>query len=337
MIDHFCCPVCQEQDWRVLGTRTYQGNDQPHQRQYVRKRLEVLFKIWLVNVSEVTFGSVLCQQCGFVCHTPRPTEDEVSAKYEFLSRDPATHHEISRDLESDGQRSRNLLALLTSYIRPQAQVLDFGGGNGRLMSAFIEAGHNCHLVDFPGNPISGIIYLGSDLAAIDDDQRFDLVILSHVLEHLVDPAKTVREVRRLVVPGGLLYVEVPLEIWKQPPLPEEPVTHINYFTEDSVRILLERANYRVARCETGTYTTEDGGLGLAIRAFARPDDKASLATDYAGCCARTLRLVNPGLRTQLTRALRYPELLKRDLDHAIARWLTGVPLLWRFAPGKKQN
>jgi SAM-dependent methyltransferase len=37
----------------------------------------------------------------------------------------------------------------------------------------------------------------------------DLVVLAHVLEHLSDPAKLMRQIRQTLVPGGTLYVEVP--------------------------------------------------------------------------------------------------------------------------------
>ena len=130
---------------------------------------------------------------------------------------------------------------------------------------------------------------------------------------------------------GLRYLETPLDLWRHPPLAEEPVTHINYFTEDSVRILLEREGYDVLRCQTSPYTTQDGGIRLAIRAFARPDDDASLAVTYDGCAARSLRLVSPGFLTRAARGLRYPALARRDIRRMLARRLAGLPLLWRLS------
>lgn len=43
------------------------------------------------------------------------------------------------------------------------------------------------------------------------DATFRLVICAHVLEHLHDPEHAVREMRRVLAPGGHLYVEVPSE------------------------------------------------------------------------------------------------------------------------------
>lgn len=120
-------------------------------------------------------------------------------------------------------------------------------------------GHNCHLIDYAGKKLPGVHYLGSQLSDIQAGRKFDLIVCSHVLEHLADPYSVVHALRHYLAPRGIFYVEVPLEIWKKAPLPVEPVTHVNYFTVDSLRILLERADYKVLTCEEGLYTGENGG------------------------------------------------------------------------------
>ena len=43
------------------------------------------------------------------------------------------------------------------------------------------------------------------------DRAFQLVVCAHVLEHLAHPGPALREMRRVLSPGGRLYVEVPSE------------------------------------------------------------------------------------------------------------------------------
>ena len=122
----------------------------------------------------------------------------------------------------------------------------------------------------------------------------------------------------MLVADGLRYIETPLELWRHPPLAEEPVTHINHFAEDAVPILVQREGYDILRCETGPHTTEDAGIRLAIRAFARSDDGGSLPVTYDGCAARSLRLVSPEFLTRVVRRLRYLALVRQDIGRMLA-------------------
>jgi 2-polyprenyl-3-methyl-5-hydroxy-6-metoxy-1,4-benzoquinol methylase len=42
-----------------------------------------------------------------------------------------------------------------------------------------------------------------------DDDRFDVVVLSEVVEHLTDPRTLLNEVHRILRPGGLLWATTP--------------------------------------------------------------------------------------------------------------------------------
>ena len=69
------------------------------------------------------------------------------------------------------------------------------------------------------------------------DETFDLVWCSHILEHVTDDRKAMREIRRVLKPNGLAVIQVP--VWgaktSDEPLstPEERIS--KYFQEDHVR------------------------------------------------------------------------------------------------------
>lgn len=332
MLNNPSCPVCGSIDWEKIGSRTYRPIEHGKASTFVRKRLEVLFNVWNHGASEATLSSVLCRRCGFVCYTPRPEEEDIGRKYAFLADDAATQHEISQDLASDDKRSQALHERVSPHIPPNAAVLDFGGGNGRLMHAFLACGLSCSLIDFPGKKIPGVVYLGSRLSDIEDGRKFDLIVCSHVLEHLADPYGAVYALRSYLTPEGVFYIEVPLEIWKKAPLPIEPVTHVNYFTINSLRILLERAGFDVMSCEEGTYATENGEPGLAVRALVRLARNEAVEVHYGRAPADTLRLLQPSLFYRLVRALKYPSLTRRKAQRFLKQVLVRTPLLWRLLP-----
>ena len=87
--------------------------------------------------------------------------------------------------------------------------------------------------------------------------RFGVITLWHVLEHLRDPLETVAQLRRQLVPGGFLLLEVPnATSWQSQWAGErwlhwDPPRHLWHFTPDALRHLLERVGFRDCWLQTG--------------------------------------------------------------------------------------
>ncbi len=77
-----------------------------------------------------------------------------------------------------------------------------------------------------------------------DDGRFDTAILSSVLEHVHRPEQLLREVARILSPGGRLVMNVPFFYW----IHEAPHDYFRY-TEFGLRRLAELAGLRVVELE----------------------------------------------------------------------------------------
>ena len=78
--------------------------------------------------------------------------------------------------------------------------------------------------------------LGVQLVASADVESVDLVVMSHVLEHVPDPVKFVRDMTMGLRSGGALFIEVPCRDWEHKAL-DEP--HILFFDKISMRRLLD--------------------------------------------------------------------------------------------------
>src|SRR6185436_6978988 len=77
------------------------------------------------------------------------------------------------------------------------------------------------------------------------DQLFDLVIMSHVLEHVWHPTNFLRVATSLVKPGGYIYIEVPFELYT--PLVRKKLgdpCHVGYFSIHTLRRLVEKTELR---------------------------------------------------------------------------------------------
>ena len=114
-----------------------------------------------------------------------------------------------------------------------AHVLDIGCGDAGAIIAFAEQGAVCAGIEcFDTSLERGKIRASDHGVDVDlrkgvaesipyPDATFDLVMLDNVLEHVNDRPLTLREVRRVLKPGGLLYMVTPkpfsvYSLWNDP-------------------------------------------------------------------------------------------------------------------------
>jgi SAM-dependent methyltransferase len=318
LIDNPRCPVCEGDRWARAGQRTYAKNEMSTLREDVRDRYRVLFEVWCRNLAEFTITSQVCQACGIAIYTPRPSAQDVDEKYEFLqsigSNKPATSH--------SSKRERRRAVRVFQIVRPHisgtsgARILDFGGADGRLMQEFADRDATCHLIDRCETAIPGVVRIGSTEDDIPVDRIYDAIVCNHVLEHLAEPFQIVEKLAESLKEGGILYAEVPMEIWKRPPLPREPVTHINFFTPASLSYLMYRAGLRVKSCRLAAYPHPNGLTGLAIVCIAEKNGRVQLQAPTGGL-SETQRFLKPSLYF----ALRRRALMPSTIFQAAARKL----------------
>lgn len=100
------------------------------------------------------------------------------------------------------------------------RVVDVGCGGGELLAALGEAWRDSTLygVDVAASRLRAagsiarrVRWIDADLGAALPlvDRAFEVVFCTEVLEHLEDPVRGLRELRRVLVPGGRLVLSVP--------------------------------------------------------------------------------------------------------------------------------
>jgi len=97
--------------------------------------------------------------------------------------------------------------------RFDAAILDVGSGGGELLG-FLDSigftdltGADPFLAQDDTTP-SGIKLWKRDLAHID--RQFDVVMMHHVFEHTVDPVRVFADMKRVMKPGGVAIIRVPV-------------------------------------------------------------------------------------------------------------------------------
>lgn len=138
---------------------------------------------------------------------------------------------------SEYPRGRFILRTIRRYAPDlpleSARVLDVGCGDAGVLIAFAEAGARCAGVEpDPRSLERGQVRAEEHGVRIDlrhgfaealpfEDAAFDLVVLDNVLEHVGDRAATLAEIRRVLRPGGVLYLVTPkpfaaYSLWSDP-------------------------------------------------------------------------------------------------------------------------
>lgn len=307
------CAVCGRSDWEVIGERTYRADLIATAGDYVGRRLQVLFEIWCRGRSEVTLRSELCRQCGFVGYAPRPSEEDLDRKYQFLTA-LGLPSPLPPDSPVELARGRRLFRTLHRKLpRRQCTLLDFGGGDGRLMRPFLDRGHHCAVVDYEPRTLPGIDRLGATLDEMPRERHFDAIVCSHVIEHVADPAGILTRLREHLHDDGTVFVEVPMEIWRRAPLDVEPVTHVNFFTERSLEILLARCGFVGITTRLAAYENAPGCPVVAVVAMGSRRDHQTETPRLSGAADATRALLKPGRWLRLRRALLTPRSIPRSL------------------------
>lgn len=164
------------------------------------------------------FRVVRCSGCGMIRTNPRPTETWKASFY-----DPACNglaEKMGRDFvyapAPDRLPSyRRLLGLITRR-RSTGRLIDVGAASCAFAKMAADAGFDATACDYSQEALAygahhyGIPTLKSPAEAIDaEDESYDVVTIFHTIEHLPDPLAVLKELHRILRPGGQIFLETP--------------------------------------------------------------------------------------------------------------------------------
>lgn len=190
--EEIVCPVCSNKEMEVIGEKDRYG----------------LF-----------FKTNICTNCGMVCTNPRMNQaaynDFYNTEYRklYVGEEKATGSFFDKQVK----KGANIYNFLDekNLLKEELFVLEVGTGAGGIIQYFKDKGHRVKGLDLGaeyveyGKNTHGLDLEVATLANLSLDEKPDVIIYSHILEHILDVNEEIELIRKWSKPDTLIYIEVP--------------------------------------------------------------------------------------------------------------------------------
>ena len=268
---------------------------------------------------------VRCAGCGLALTNPQPSDAELGAiygpNYVLVENDPAGEAMVLRSKRATADHYLDLLAGFLGDATPSSRsaasardggvasptkrLLEIGCGAGNFLVRAADRGFDVTGLEYSSYAAErarinldgrGRVLVGEVTSLADQSNAYDVCVLCDVIEHVRHPDEFVRDILRLLRPGGVLLVVTPsLDSWSARVLGsrwmEYKAEHLYYYTRATITRQLQNAGYTDVTLRSGTKK-------LSLEYVAAHFDKYPVAGITQGL--RALRAVTPrGLREHL--------------------------------------
>jgi SAM-dependent methyltransferase len=260
------CPICQNEAEKEILLIKFLGTELPQE-----------------------YSIRYCEICEFGFSRPKNLSETILQNYYSINNNDHSGEFL------DKNKTEKQVELISSVINlsEKSRILDFGCGQGNLLTSFSDRfgirKENLVGVDlFKSNNDTKFTHL-KDLSEVDGD-LFDLVVLSHTLEHLID-FEVIDSLQRILSPTGHVYIEVP-DSANYNKFPRKSFfyyfdrLHINHFSLHSMIVLAKKYHLQVSSFFRHSFLYSDGNSYPALSVFLKKDSlvaalKNSVELDFS--------------------------------------------------------
>lgn len=205
-----CCPVCKGDSKEFWAT----ANDRLH------------------HTTEQTFEYSRCLRCEVLYQSIRPVQEDI---WKCYPNDYGPHRrmhqrktlvKVPKWLNGFANRLANQLigtnafrqriGQIEEHLKQVKSMLDFGCGAGKYLDRVRKFGCTTIGMDFSSQALDQVRSRGHQALPVENSSwetlgvgTIGFVRMNHVVEHLYDPEKMLRIIRRVISPGGVLHLSTP--------------------------------------------------------------------------------------------------------------------------------
>jgi 2-polyprenyl-3-methyl-5-hydroxy-6-metoxy-1,4-benzoquinol methylase len=212
------------------------------------------------SVSKETFDLYYDETLDMLITHPQPSLENLGKYYE--SEDYISHTDNKRSLFEKlyhfikGIALKNKLNLINSLQPQKGRILDIGAGTGDFLSVAKNGGWQTIGVE-PSDRAKSIaknkgVSFVEETSELEN-HSFDVISMWHVLEHVPDLEKQIKELKRLLKPTGTLIIAVPNfksfdakhygKFWAAFDVP----IHFWHFSKTAIKLLFEKEEMKLEK------------------------------------------------------------------------------------------
>jgi SAM-dependent methyltransferase len=276
-----------------------------------------------------------CNNCNFVFVNPMPTEailNEFNNTYFDSAHGGFNLNKTAVAFFSGISKIRYVY--LQKYLKKNSineifNVLEVGPGKGFFAENYLNhnKSHKYFVLESDQSCHDSLLKIGTNILDFDTyinmNLKFDLVVISHVLEHVSNPIEFLKLMTLKLREGGVLFIDVPCLDYLHKEL-DEP--HLLFFDKNPMIILLEKIHFN--KIETNYFGQQIDNLVN--------NSKLNLYLQYFRS-----KLISKGLPFLFSKSSKDLRVLNSSLERAVmiphkAHIESDKPAWWLRAIGSKK-
>lgn len=224
---------------------------------------------WKLYFDRDSFSLLQCTNCSFI--------RTVKKKFIKLNETEYTDPKIPyHQFEKKGFIYKQAATVLLRFLKDMpkgSSLLDVGCGLGWLLKQADDLGHKAEGIDSSapfvkvGKKLLGVKSTVKKFEDLKTNKKYDMIVMSHVIEHVDDHKIFLKRTKSLLKPNGQLLIACPninsllFKVQKDKWFPLSPGVHPWQFSKRTLSQLLKNNGFKIKKiCTTNLYHDEKGPM-----------------------------------------------------------------------------